>query len=192
MARETKLSHTTLLPPEQCPNNILRVDAHPVANSDEELKVFNTLDQDYASVTTYADALKPSQFLLWHKRLHIGDSTLLKTSKIADGIDLGNEKTMPAKCEPCVVANAKRANHPTSNSKETLPGTLLHADHGIYATPTIHGETGYLLIGDDANHYIELICQKQLTAEETLSAYKKVAARIENENSTKTYQTLPD
>ena len=82
-------------------------------------------------------------------------------------------------CEACKLGNSKTNAHKTSQSKLIYPGELIHIDHGEFSVPTINRETGYLLIVDDADHFVEYHPQRRLTAEETLKTFKKLEARLE-------------
>ena len=162
-------------------NNVLQVTGKPITNTEEASKILSKLKLAYANTSTYASITDAKQYLLWHNRMgHPGKSSLIKTAKMVTGMELGSTTDTPI-CEPCIVANAKRAHHPTSLSKETSPGALLHMDHGILTIPTIHGETCYLLTMDDADHWTELHLQKTLTAAETLESFQRLERHMENQ-----------
>ena len=162
------------------PNNQLQIQGTPLNDDKEHHSLLDKLKLDYASVASYSTAA-PNEFLRWHRRLgHPSTPTLIKTQPIVTGMNLGKDRSMPS-CEPCDVANATRAKHKTSPSKETTPGTLLHADHGLFTVPTINGEKGYLLVGDDSDHWIDLELVSSFSAPTTLSAFKKIVARSQTQ-----------
>jgi hypothetical protein len=157
-------------------NNLLRIDGTPLSLSQEATHILSKFQSDFASVASYSSS-GPNQFLLWHRRLgHPSKVTLTKTVPLVNGINLGSAKSMPP-CESCDVANAQRAKHPTSSSKTNTAGALPHIDHGIFTTPTILGETGYLIIGDDHDHWVDLEPVKNLTSQTTLEKFKIIEAR---------------
>jgi hypothetical protein len=158
-------------------NNLLRISGTPLKSNIDSNVILQDLKSEYAQKVTLAEAVTDGKwFLLWHRRLgHIGKSTLLKTVPLVSNLDLKGEIAMDP-CDVCVVANAKRAHHPSSASKSSHSGELIHMDHGILTVPTINGETSFLLMVDDSNHWTELCLSKSLTADEALSHFKKLEA----------------
>ena len=118
--------------------------------------------------------------LLWHNRLgHISYKSLLETQKLVTGLEIATDGTGLPTCEACKLGNSRANVHKTSLSKRVHPGELIHIDHGEFSIPTVNRETGYLLIVDDADHYVEYHAQRRLTANETLDTFKKLEARLE-------------
>ena len=171
-----------ILKAELSSSNLFQVLGAPLPDGPEARKILTELQTVYVNSASYSDIAKDGNwFLLWHRRLaHLGNSTLLKTTKHVSNVDLHGQTSMDP-CDVCVVANAKRAHHRTSASKSLSPGDLIHADHGILGSPTIHGETAYLIMVDDSDHWIDLTMVSTLTAEETLRHFRRMEARMKVE-----------
>lgn len=118
--------------------------------------------------------------ILWHRRMgHVSASTLVKTAPQAVGM---SPPALFSKCEclTCVMSKAKTNPFPTSHSKTTMAGELLHADLcGPYITSSSHGYKYFMLIVDDFSRFTWV---KFLTTKsEAVQALQDIITRIEKD-----------
>jgi hypothetical protein len=108
---------------------------------------------------------------VWHARLgHLGldNMALMMNREMVDGFDLTKKELEETRrnpsrfCEPCVMANAKRAPSPTSKSPPTTRMLqLLHTDlAGPYETTSFNDKKYVLTVLDDYSKLSSIKCLK--------------------------------
>jgi len=110
----------------------------------------------------------------WHRRYgHIGYPGLqtLLNQRLVEGLNV-NLLTPKPDCIACVEAKSHEVPYGSMTKKFTEPGELTHMDlWGKYDVTSIHGNTYYLLMVDDASRHITV---------EFLKAKSEAIARIKN------------
>jgi hypothetical protein len=107
---------------------------------------------------------------MWHRRFgHIGYSGLQKLldKHLVNGlhIDLNTDKP---DCIACIEAKMSQAPYGLTKEKLSEPGELTHIDlWGKYDVESIHGNSHYLLLIDDASRYttVEFLKTKSQAAQ---------------------------
>jgi hypothetical protein len=94
---------------------------------------------------------------IWHHRFgHLNYCDLLRTSKLVTGLTYLDKSTPD--CSPCLKSKATRGQHPSSLSRATKPGELLHMDLGIINVPSVEGYKYYLNVVDDFSRFVFVYC----------------------------------
>ena len=150
------------------PNNLIVCSGVPVEQSEKSLFVLSS----------------SADFQLWHKRFaHCGQSTLIKTAKLVEGMEFRNmDFTM---CEACELGKSKTHPHYTSTTKSVAVGDLIVSDIGPMNVATLFGESYYVIFIDDYSHYCSLYLLKTKGAEDVFNAFKAFEARLKNVHDAK-------
>ena len=100
----------------------------------------------------------------WHRRYaHASQKIIKKMANIGavDGLILDTEEGYELKiCEGCIFGGMHRSPFPTSESRATEIGELIHSDVGFVNVPTPNNETCYALFKDDFSGYTKVYLMK--------------------------------
>lgn len=97
---------------------------------------------------------------LWHERL--GHQNKNHVKRILKNFGIAVNKNEEEFCEPCVFGKQCRKPFPTTNTKTTEPGQIIHSDVcGPMEEPSIGGSRYFVLFKDDFSHYRRVYFLKQ-------------------------------
>ena len=109
-----------------------------------------------ANFAFHAQIYQPS-WETWHRRYaHVSYSGLkhLLDNEMVDGLDVDTSMDKPD-CVACTKAKLARAPYGSTVERFTKPGELVHVDlWGKYDKASIHGNSYYLLLVDDASRFV--------------------------------------
>lgn len=91
---------------------------------------------------------------VWHERLaHVNYQTIIKISKehLAEGLNIPEKSVVPStQCARCAYGKLSRSHFPTSRTRATEIGQIIHSDIcEPMQTPTPSGARYYVLFKDD-------------------------------------------